>query len=162
MGGAAISGTFLLPGTDFALASGGYCDDSPPQCDLDVGCRQVTSAAMHSAEPAPPATLRSIPPAAAAGAAPMRPPLARHDAAPSARRWPHPGRVMAPAYFTSVGVISFNFTGAAPRPSAGMHALLSCRQQPGGLQPISWRVSARACACLSVVKDDHAPARAGP
>jgi hypothetical protein len=35
----AIAGTFLLPADNLGLASGGFCDATPPSCDPDVGCR---------------------------------------------------------------------------------------------------------------------------
>lgn len=38
-GATALAGTFLLPAGNLSYEAGGYCDDSPPTCDLDVGCR---------------------------------------------------------------------------------------------------------------------------
>lgn len=43
-GAAALAGTFLMPAGNLSLESGGYCDDSPPSCDLDVGCRVMAPA----------------------------------------------------------------------------------------------------------------------
>jgi len=44
VGAAAVAGTFLLPSTNLSWGAGGYCDDSLPTCDLDVGCRCVRMA----------------------------------------------------------------------------------------------------------------------
>jgi hypothetical protein len=40
----ALAGTYLLPGGDLSLGTGGYCDSTPPQCDFEVGCRCVGDA----------------------------------------------------------------------------------------------------------------------
>ena len=37
----ALTGTYLLPSGNLSYASGGFCDDTPPTCDPDTGCRWV-------------------------------------------------------------------------------------------------------------------------